>query len=375
MTTSLSWEQYQATQAETRKRLQGMGGSNYAEPAWKKRMNNFNPKGTKTWVRLRPDWYLYYSKWYGTGTKRMVISNSHNGELMVPDLVFMHAEQRNDPKLFANRQVAATTTVLEYFHEVEEPNRKDPKKKGYLTYVRCGGVDSFKRPNCKLCTDGVKKVFGQQKHWSMSPKSRDELEDEMQLRKRMCLNCCVGEVQVAKYACVHCNVILLDRYTEAVSDEDAAVLENPDGVECPHCGKAGVPTRTYDCAVYTGSSYEKGCDKPTPVPAEAGIYDMEYLVEQDPSDYTISIPKFRLAQNHPDLPRHMLDGLDLYSTFSHMTLDEQSKGLGIPNPFGAEGEAAVAAFFKQTAPAPAKASQAAPEEADETSIPWSRPRV
>lgn len=370
-TASVSWEQYQAQQAETRLKLQNKGDRNFGEPAWKKRMNNFDPKGVKSWVRVRPDWFLYYAKWYGVkGSKRFVISNSHNGELSVPDLVFYNAEQRGDPKLLASRNVVATTTILEAFHEIERPN-KDPKKKGYVEYVRCDGTDQYNRVKCERCKTDVKKVFGQQKHWSMSPRSKDELEEDMYHRLSMCLHCCVGTVVAVMYSCGLCKSVILDRYKEEVTDEDAATLESAEGITCPHCAKNMVPVCTYECSVAVGGGYEKGCSNPTPVPKEAGIYDLEYLIEQDPADYSLNISKFRLQQSHPDLPRNMLEGLDLPSFFSYMSLEEQSKGLGIPNPFGAEGEKAVEEYFRKQA-VTAVSSSAAPEEADASSIPWNK---
>lgn len=372
-TPAMSWEQYQAQQAEIRKRLQGLGGKGgkHEEPAWKKRMNNFNPKDTKTWIRLYPDWYLYYGRWCGEKPKKFVISNSHNGEKDVPDLLFLQADRANNPKLLASRYLAATVTVLEYYHEVEVPN-KDPKKsKGYINYERCDGTDIYGRSRCKLCASGAKKVFGQRKHWSMSPRSKDDLEEEMSLRLKMCLNCCKGEVSASRFSCNKCSKVILDRYQEEVSDEDANQLHDPAGIECPHCGQACNPVCVYECFVPTGGGYAKGCDKPIPVPYGAGIYDLEYLVEQDSSDWTISINAFRLAGEHPELPGHMLQPMDFHSFFSHMTLEDQAKALGCDNPFGAEGEAIVANFFARQ-PGVAQASKAGPEEADPHSITWNK---
>lgn len=387
-----SWAEYQKTEFEMRKRAiqnaggqkqpfkgQGKDGYTGGTPPWRNRMQFFDPKNKRTWIRLIPTtaanpFFLFYSRWAGpAGSKKMVISNSHNGELPVPDLVFHYASETGDNKLFAKGQYAITTAVLEYFHEITVAN-KDPKKRPYMKYERCGGKNRFGKPNCQYCVDEEagktvsKKVFGQRRYWAMSAKARDVLSELASAKLNTCLSCGTGEVVPIKFNCPACKGVMCDRYEDDVAEEDLDALVNHE-VECPHCAKT-VKAEIEMACIKTGPEGDtNGCDSPKAFPANTTVFDIEMQVEQDAETYALHVHAVRPVKMHQELSGSCLQPMPFTEFLQYMTLADQAVAMGVENPFGADADEALLDFFKQRNVS-AVPSEANSEEADEDSIPW-----
>lgn len=394
---SQSWAEFQKTQRENQQRLRdnrgkgdgkggdGKGGRFNGVPPWKYRMEFFDPKSRRTWIRLVPTTYaepffLHYSRWAGQpGHKKLVLSNSHNGDLDVPDLVFWNAVKMEEERpgsgdaVSARAQYAITVAVLEYFHRIHVANA-DPKKKGYDKYERCDGSKDFRKPKCPHCLNEAEgkgntvKVFGQRKYWALSNRGRDELVELALEKLHTCASCGKGEVAPVRFKCSApgCGKLIADRYdtsTELTDDDIDALLNSV--IDCPHCNKEIEAVVEYACLMDDGSV---GCDKPARM--GKNIFDIEFQVEQDKDNYALFIHAVRPVQEHKELPGSMLRPMPFNEFLLYMSLEDQAKALGIQNPYGKEEEALVVEFFKTRAAA--TPSGAAPEEADPDSIPWNK---
>jgi len=387
-----SWAEYQKNEFEMRKRtIQGLGGQKTGgkgfskeggytgTPPWRYRMQFFDPKGKRTWVRLVATtagnpFFLFYSRWAGpTGSKKLVISNSHNGELPVPDLVFHYASETGDNKLFAKGQYAVTTAILEYYHEITVQN-KDPKKRPYFKYERCGGKNRFGKPNCQYCISeeggkaDSKKVFGQRRYWAMSAKTRDMLIELASAKLNTCLSCGAGEVLPIKFSCPSCNGVMCDRYEDDVGEEDLDALINHE-VECPHCSATVKAVAEMACIKQGPEGDINGCDDPKAFPANTTVFDIEMQVEQDPESYALHVHAVRPVKTHNELSGACLQPMPFTEFLQYMPLKEQAENMGVENPFGPDADEALVEFFKQRNVS-AVPSDASSEEADEDSIPW-----
>ena len=386
-----SWTEYQKEQARKRaagttlalgKGQSGQGGHKGGTPAWKMRMEFFDPKGKRTWVRMVPTtvakpFFLHYSRWVGPkGGKKLVISNSHNGDLPVPDLVYYAAERANDASLLAKAQHAITMAVLEYYHEIPVAN-KDPKKKGYNKYERCGGKNRFGKLACQYCIDEEagkntsKKVFGQRKYWPMSGRTKESLLEEVSAKLNVCLSCGTGEIFPVRFSCPACKQLILDRYENDVTEDELSVMLT-DRVECPHCHKTVKTDVEKACIVSSDGEDRDGCDNPKSFPEGTTAFDVEFQIEQDTENYALIVHAVRPIKNHAELPGIVLQPMPFAEFLQYMTLKDQAFALGMDsNPFGQEGEDALLEYFSKSN-VQAVPSEADAEEADEESIPWDK---
>ncbi|MBM3203489.1 hypothetical protein FJZ55_06265 [Candidatus Woesearchaeota archaeon] len=376
-----SWEEYRKQQKDLRAKFTGSGGGKgfkgtkgSAPQAWMLRAKYFAPGERPTRVRLIPTspqdpFHLYYNKWWEnkvTNKRAPVISNSRNGELEVPDLVFYYASAQDNPQLLAVPTYAITVLILETFHKVE---RRSAKNTAYFDFVRCAGLDRYGKVACDMCRQNVETVFGQQRYWSMSNMSKDELMDELNGLTHRCANCGVGELQTYAYECAKCGKEIANRYNDTeLTDGDVAVLDN-EAVECQHCGETTPARKLYECMTRVGTGYKEGCSKPTKAPATATPFDYDItLVGEKTANITKpTITAFAPARTY-EIPGYMLQPMPFTSFLSYMTLEEQSRALGLPNPFDSAAEKALTDYFaSKSAPTPSAASAG---EADPDSIPW-----
>ena len=389
---AVSWSEYQNKQKGLRTKLsRGAGGKT---PAWVMRMKYFNASATPVKVRLTPmnredPFFLYYTIWtpkIGDKSRKEVISNSHNGDLPVPDLVWYRADTKQDHKLLAQEKYAIPVTELGDYHEVPRTVAKaDGKERTYINYEKCLGIDRFKKSLCKRCDENAAGLraypdkavkypltFGLQKYWAFNGKGRDQFVNELKRLRSRCMGCFKGELEVYEYNCQHCGGVLLNRYNDPdASQEDIDLLDaGVEHVECPSCKKPTTGVKKYECGIQAGTSFTKGCANPTPLDPSVNLFDVDITVIAN--GYDVEITEFELRRSYPQAPATLNLPLPLPDFLSYMTLQEQSNALGMPIPFdNVEAcEKVIVDYFSQNQNATATPSEAPSEEADAGSIPW-----
>ncbi len=320
-------------------------------------------------------WHSFVQRWHenAAGKRKPIISNSRNGTLDVPDLVYWHADMMKDGDLLGREQGAITFLVKDWFHQVKIANKKDPKKEGYTRLEPCLGTNHRGTSVCPMCDDKTPKQIGDRKYIVLNSYQQDQLVEELNDLPHRCASCFKGRVVPYAFECTECKAVILDRYKDKdATDADIKFLEE-NTIDCPDCGKATKPEKKYECVVTRGGKTVAGCDTPVQLPPPNGnVWEYEIDLISQPAGAgkspNIVIETFKLPVDH-QLPAYMHEPLDFDYFLRYMTLAEQAEIMGIQNPFGQAGEEELQAYF-ETRPAPSTASS---EEADAKSIPWGSP--
>lgn len=378
------YEQAKTTGAQLNsQRGGGGGGRNGRPPAFSMRYKTARLSETPTRLRLVPlnpdePFFLYYQRWVEQGARRTpVISNSHNGAKKVPDLVYYQSITQEDPKMLAAPAYAMTVIVLEDFHKTKVPDKNGKKDKNgalrmYDQLERCKGVDRFGKSKCEYCRDNVPKQFGDQQYISVSGAQKDALLEMLTALDNRCAGCFEGEIAEYAYECPECNHCFIDRYKDAV-DENALQELLSTEQECPKCKKTVWVSALIECQKKRGNEFVPGCKEPIQLPHTDDLYGYDIALSVKKGSPGVA-PIWTITgfaeQKDYGMPHAMTSPMDFDYFLSHMTLEEQSRVLGVANPWGQAAEEAVTAFFARSERA--APSAATSEEADKHSIPWGK---
>lgn len=356
----------------------GLPGGRNTRPAWSLRMEYWSPEARPTRIRVIPPMFEYWGRWVERqGKKRFVLSNSHGGLRPAPDLLYYYERQEGNEQLAPYKSDAVTVAVLENFHVLKVPSKKDPKK-GYDRLVRCGGADRRGVPTCEHCRANPMPplVFGNRQHWSLSSNMRAQLDDALAGLHNRCASCLRGAIQVYAYKCPECSEMLADHYNADLrpDEEQEATLKSED-VECQHCNKTVRAVEVIECLEdLGGGSVRPGCDAPQrgQVPADPLYgYDLQIAMREIGNNAKeLVIVGFEPAQKY-DIAANKLQPYNFLDFFGHMTLAEQSEILGRPNIFGPEGEEELATFMASLRADTREGHERVDDDArDGESIPW-----
>lgn len=377
-----SWQEIAKEQAAKRKAGFGatpnFGGKSGVKGPSAKAMKQryWSPAELGTRIRLVPvseddPWFVYYQRWHKVGSMTVpVISNSQNGLLNVPDLVYHLACEKESDELLAKPMYAITVLLLEDFHKVEKTSQKGAK---FAEYVRCMGRDSRGKVRCDHCTAGVPKVFGQQRYYSLSQWGRERLLEEIGKLPGRCAACATGELSLASYVCGGCKGTLVDLTTTVVTDEDKEFLSSGEALTCNLCGKDCVPEAVYECVIPDGTSFREGCANPKRI-APASIFDYDFTLRATKNAAgklsDVAISSFSEKKVYA-LQGYMTRPMPLAGFLSYEPLVDQAAKLHIEIPFEdvAEAEDYLASYFAPKTPAGATQAER-PEEADADAVDW-----
>lgn len=364
----------------------GGGSRDGKAPDWAMRMKFFSPGQIPTRIRLIPQnpeqlWFNYFSKWIkitdpktGKQVSRNVIGNSHNGAREVPDLLYYYAIEQQRADLMAGEQFAATVVVLEDFHEVEKGKTKAGNP--FYEYVRCSGKNRFGQSVCDLCNQNVKKTFGQRLHWSMWPSAKRGFEEQLFELSGRCVGCNKGELSVYGYNCGSCGVQYANHYDKPIDPLDEKIYQTEE-MDCPHCGKNGLPHQQIECVVRHGSgddaTFSEGCKNPTRPAAVENPWDYDLTVVEEmvgKSSRTI-ITGFSPRQEYSQLAKDLEQPFN-FIFFDRMSIEDQAKAMNraVPPEWGSveSVQRMVDQFFNDKDQEPA----VSPDQGDGDSVPWNK---
>lgn len=368
---NVDWKTWNKRNKNKRSQMEKKSRKGNGPPMWTFRMQYLKTQpGQELWMHFQKykgetftEFYSRFVEVYddnGNSRKRNIMSNSHNGERDVPCVLWFYCVEDENESFFANQNFAASVVVMEDYHEIQKKSAKGSK---YTTLVACGGKDRFGRPNCELCDNGVKKVYGERKYWSMWPSAKKDIEEQLDAISHRCGNCGTGELSVFAFQCAECDHMLANQYDEQISDDDEDRLLHEE-VTCPKCGHKAKAKQIFECAKRVGiDDWEKGCDDPKSVDFGEGGFDVANFDFRIAWEKVGNYTKARITDFRPHDPSLLRDDIsepmDIDLFLSQMALDEQADMLNKKNPFPKEADKALQDFFI------AKAN-----EKDSDSEPW-----
>lgn len=298
---------------------------------------------------------------------RDVISNSRNGELNAPDLLWIKycdpdLDDETVKNFRAGENYGLEIDILENHHAIQ----KKGKKKGstFEVWVRCGGVDARGNSTCTHCgsegDDGSvnEALFGRKQFWSMWSSHWKKLEDDLLAYNFKCMGCGGGDIQVTGWYCPEegCEHVFgeVDEDGKADFNDDDSLKWRDNEVDCPSCEATVYAESDYGCHVRKGfgakERWVEGCKEPifanpfecviTVATKKSGgrnnvqLLDVTYLDDDD-------MPELTGVQEDQTLPVEELWG--------HMSLYEQAENLDMnvqDLPFDIrDGETALKAYL------------------------------
>lgn len=336
-------------------------------PSWAMRLRYFKADEAPTRIRLIPQesgqlWHTYFGQWLTVGDrKRFILSNSHNGILEVPDLLYFYAYEDQNRMLFARKTYVVTVLVLEDFYKVPKTSKNGGT---YYEYKRSYGTDQFGRSldPAELADAGHEKVFGRQLHLSL--RDGDQYEhfmEQLSAVSERCGNCKEGAISVYAYNCGECGEEIANHKTNPIRPDLERQLRN-EQVACQACDHQGKATQVTECVSKRGygsaTSYVAGCDNPTMIdPSECDL-----VVRGGPASKgtLIDIVDFVPSDNDDErIKDWMARPMAFKEFFSYMDLEEQARTLARPNVFDASAQTILERHFQDD-----------PSEPDTHSVPY-----
>lgn len=367
----------------------GNGGGGKSDPIKRLRYRNTRHSETPAWMWFHPctpdePFFVNYTRWHANGDKRVeVYSNSHNGELDVPDLLYDYAMFKDDTALLGAQKFNITTATLEAYHEVQVPNKnaRGNAPKSFTNYERCTGAAMRGRAGCVHCAADRKEnrpskmVFGRGGYSSFSYSQKEALMQAIYDLGNRCASCKTGTLETVGFSCPSCSGQILDCYDTQFSEEDMAGFVETvrtNTVECQHCKEVVQAEEVRECVRVTGQLRSAGCDAPKQLFNYDTPFAYDFLLsakrpandKPGPTEYIIH--DWREHDHGIELPSDCKSAWPLARFLSYMTLAEQAQKLGWGSSTP-DGEQALVDFFDAPRLAP---SAAGPNDADAHSTMW-----
>lgn len=205
------------------------------------------------------------------------------------------------------------------------------------------------RKSCEYCQRNLPQTYGAPKVWVLGKGHLEELLKVDTHLEQTCANCMTRLLKVA-FACVQCGNDTLDlaTQTQATNEQIQHYASNPQ--QCGHCHFVGIPKPVYECGFDPNGMYKvpNGCpDNVTPKPLS--IFDCVFYVHKEGEGTQtkvivsppIPIQHFRTLTGQADLlswlkQPHLQRTFNLIDMFKSVSLDEQAKLCGVPNPYAAQ---------------------------------------
>lgn len=200
---------------------------------------------------------------------------------------------------------------------------------------------------CEYCARNIPLLYGAPKVYVLGKNHLEELLKVDAHLEQTCANCMTRLIKTA-YVCARCGADLLDlSRTQLVNEQLRQYAETPQ--QC-QCGFVGLPKPAYDCGFDPNGMYKvpNGCSQDVE-PRPLSIFDCVFYIYREGEDTQsklvvsppIPIQHFRTPSGNSDLPNwlkspHLAKTFNLQEMFKPMSLDDQAKTCGIPNPYAAQ---------------------------------------
>ena len=317
-------------------------------PPWILRNRNYRLTSQPVLVHLYPGsyagnrkTYVYYSAWRTKkdNRKEQIICSCGGGKLETPCALHYYQQKDEDSDLIAKPRVVANAMICEDFHWMERSN--PTTKATWKEPVLCNGIDRIGRSLCQYCDAGTEKTFGLRSFLAFGQGFwKNLMEIQRQNISTVCHNC-GGILEPLRFACSGCKAVFLDTQKPGITGlRDLITHFSADKVNCINCGlhaKANMIVGCYQKG--PGGKMIGGCDKPEP----CTIFDMPLRLATAGTEKNSSLvcksttEEFRVTPMDPRMT-NLATPFPFEEMFA-MSVDEQLKMLGRPNPFLEEGAA------------------------------------
>jgi hypothetical protein len=172
------------------------------------------------------------------GNKLISIPCSEASESGKPCVACYYLKRGDTTISAASERKVFTVLVLETFHKMEVPSKKDPDKK-VPVLKQCKGR------GCEMCEQRVPTQFGDRRWWSLG---KNHFEDIVEANRKLGKNCSCegGKIDRAGFECSNCGKELLlvenSRMTDAKLDIFSQTAQT-----CRFCHSEGLPKEMLEC--------------------------------------------------------------------------------------------------------------------------------
>lgn len=173
---------------------------------------------------------------------------------------------------------------------------------------------------CKMCRDGLEKVFGKKGHWSMGAGHLGDVGGFMVEIEKECNYCDDGMLETVAYECEECGHPVIDMETTDLSDAKIRQITSQK-CKCPKCGYEDYLIDQFDC--------DKCQD-----PVRKTIYDVDIEVKRNGqgTKSTVQIPRWTTTELTDDL-LSMATPYKFNEIFNGDPLNIQAKLLKVDNTY------------------------------------------
>ena len=345
-------EKLAARREEIKSKNQRSGGKKFEKTANSLRMEYWSPGETSEWVSIGQDWYEYFTVWVSTPRgKRPVICNCHDGRHDVPCVPcydILTREQNpseddsneNKPSLPFPKE--ATTVIRKrWFHKVKRISKAGNE---YQVYVECKGKNAMGKSVCDLCDQGVERVFGQRRHWTVGTGHKRQVTDALEDISQRCASCGDGIVIPVAYACPSCGHVHVDLQETVLAEEEELFFKNEE-MECDACGTKAIAKEELRC-IHLDDDDEAvpGCD--SPVRVDTTKIDVKIKTQ---GKGALLIEDWRPSKHDDKLADWVKRPYDFQKFFRYADLDDQAKTMSKPNPFTEEAQEFLVNYVREEA--------------------------
>jgi hypothetical protein len=198
---------------------------------------------------------------------------------------------------------------------------------------------------CEYCQRNIPVLYGSPKAYVLGKNHLEELLKIDATLENTCANCMTRLIKVA-FSCSRCNQDILDLSNSQYTNEQLKnFADTPQ--QCRSCGNVDKPRPMYDCGYDPSGMYRvpNGCPENV-TPRPLSIFDVVFYVHKEGEDtqskLVISPPiprqHFRTMTGQTDLEQwlktpHLSRTFNLPDMFKPLSMDEQAKICGVPNPY------------------------------------------